>query len=330
MTDRGCVLVTGGAGYIGSHTLLTLADAARDVVVLDDLSTGVRERVPAGVAFYEGSMGDGALVERVIRRHGVRSVIHFAGSKVAPASLEQPLEYYRNNVASTVELLAAAVAGGVERFIFSSSAAVYAPAPGAPLDEDAAVGPSTPYGWSKLMVEQVLRDVARAHGLSWMAMRYFNVAGADLLGRCGPELENAHHLIAVACDVAVGRRPFLPIYGDDYDTADGTCVRDFVHVTDLAEAHCLALDHLEGGGAPGVYNCGYSRGVSVAQVADAMEGLTGRPFPRKIEGRRPGDLASVVADSRRLQAAVGWRPKLQEIEVILASALEAARRASLG
>jgi UDP-glucose 4-epimerase len=328
VTARPTVLVTGGAGYIGSHALLTLAEARRPAVVLDDLSTGMRERVPSGTPFYQGSAGDGALVRRIIRRHEVGGVIHFAGSKVAPASLEQPLAYYRNNVASTLELLDAAVAGGVERFIFSSSAAVYAPSPGRLLAEDAPVGPSTPYGWSKLMVERVIEDVARAHGLSWMAMRYFNVAGADPQGRSASAPEIAGHLIAAACDVAVGRRPFLPIYGDDYDTPDGTCVRDFVHVSDLAEAHRLALDHLEGGGGSGVFNCGYSRGVSVMEVADAMEALTGTGLPRKVQGRRPGDLSSVVADSRRLHATLGWRPRFEDLGVILGSALAAARRAA--
>jgi UDP-glucose 4-epimerase len=328
MSGRETVLVTGGAGYIGSHALLALLEAGRPAVVLDDLSTGVRERVPEGVAFHQGSVADRELVRRVVAQHGVGGVLHFAGSKDAAESLDQPLHYYRNNVAAAVELLQAVVEGGARRFIFSSSAAVYAAAPGRLLDETAATGPSTPYGWSKLMAEQVIADAARAHGLAWMALRYFNVAGADPAGRSAPVADHGRHLVAAACDVAVGRRPFLPIFGDDYETPDGTCVRDFVHVTDLAEAHVLALDGLEAGGASGVYNCGYSRGVSVAEVAGVMDRLCGRPLPRRVQARRPGDLASVVADSRRLQAAVGWRPRLQDIEVILASSLAAARRAS--
>lgn len=319
------ILVTGGAGYIGGHTVLRLLEAGRRLVILDDLSTGDRARIPEGVLLIEGSAGDERLVGQVLREHGVGAIMHFAGSLIAPESLTRPIAYYRNNTVNSLNLVAAAVAHGVRRFIFSSSAAVYAPAPPTPLSESAATGPSTPYGASKLMTEQILADVAAAHELDWLALRYFNVGGADPLGRMAPTIAGATHLIAVACQAALGLRDHLPINGVSYDTPDGSCVRDFIHVSDLAEAHWLGLLHLERGGGSGVFNCGYGRGVSVLEVLKTLEAIIGRPVPHEIAPPRPGDIPFVVADSTALREAFGWTPRHMDIRDIIEATYRAAK-----
>ena len=327
MTHRDAVLVTGGAGYIGRHVLLSLIEAGRRVVVLDDLSTGRSDPLPPEVAFHQGTVGDPALVREVVSRHEVASVIHLAGSSVAPASIADPASYYRNNAAATLELMAVLVEAGVERLIFSSSAAVYAPSD-RPLTEASPLGPSTPYGRSKRAAEDIVRDVATAHGLSWLTLRYFNVAGADAQGRAPCKRGEPTHLIDAVCQTALGRRGFTPIFGADYDTPDGTCVRDYIHVCDLAQAHLLALDDLEAGGASGVLNCGYGEGVSVKAVVEAMGALIGRALPHRVEARRPGDLASVVANAQALTDRLAWRPRHADLSLILGSALAAAERAA--
>jgi UDP-glucose 4-epimerase len=319
----GSILISGGAGFIGAHTLLSLHAAGHRIVVLDDLSTGCIDRIPTGVTFIKGSTGDAALVEAIARKYEVTAAIHFAGSIVAPVSLEQPVAYYRNNVTGTLEFMAGAAAGGVRRILFSSSAAVYAPQSREALTEAALTGPSTPYGWSKLIGERLIEDVARVHGISWLALRYFNVAGADIAGRVRIPVGQASHLIAAACEAALGRRPMLEVFGDDYDTPDGTCIRDFIHVSDLAEAHRLAIEDLERGGASGVLNCGYGRGVSVRQVADRMGAIVGGVLPIQIRPRRPGDIASVVANCDALRQRLDWRPQHMSLDTILRSTLAA-------
>ena len=329
MTQSGAVLVTGGAGYIGAHAVLALQAAGRRVVVLDDLSTGDIRRIPPGIPLIKGLVGDAALVERVLREHGVTAVLHFAGFIVAPASIREPLAYYRNNLTHTLGLLEGIVAAKVRHIIFSSSAAVYAPSSADRLTEQADTRPTTPYGRSKLMAEQVIADVAAAHDLSWLALRYFNVAGADADGRVIPSTVNATHLIAAACQTALGLRPTLPIYGDDYETPDGTCVRDYIHVSDLAAAHALALADLEAGGASGVLNCGYGRGVSVRDIAHSLGQLIGRSLPTTLMPRRPGDVGRVIADASELHRRLGWTPQHGDLDTMLRTSLSAVRRAAL-
>lgn len=315
------VLVTGGAGYIGSHMVLALKDAGRRVVVLDDLSTGYRRAVPADVPFVKGCVGDEPLVARTIEDHEVDSIVHFAGSIVVPDSVKDPLDYYLNNTVRSRALLAAAVAGGVKRIVFSSTAAVYGEAADEPLTEDRPLDPVSPYGASKLMTERMLADMSRAYGLSYAALRYFNVAGADPDGRAGQSSPRATHLIKVAAQAALGRRNHLECYGDDYPTRDGTCVRDYIHVSDLAQAHLLALDHLEAGGESFVANCGYGRGASVLEVIDAVKRCAGVDFPVHVAPRRDGDPASLVADPARIRDTVGWRPLHDDLDVIVSHAL---------
>jgi UDP-glucose 4-epimerase len=315
------VLVTGGAGYIGSHMTLALLERGEDVVVLDNLSTGVRSLVPAAARFVEGDVKDQALLRRIFRDHDVDAVFHFAGSTVVPDSVARPLQYYANNTMASRDLIEACVGAGVKHFIFSSTAAVYGPGDGALIAETAAKAPGSPYGRSKLMTEQMLQDAAGASDLRYVALRYFNVAGADPRGRTGQSTPRATHLIKCACQTALGQRAYLGVFGTDYETADGTGVRDYIHVADLVAAHALALDHLRAGGESAVFNCGYGRGFSVREVIAAVERASGVRLPVKILPRRPGDAAAVVADSSGIKARLGWIPRHDSLDEIVRHAL---------
>jgi UDP-glucose 4-epimerase len=320
------ILVTGGAGYIGSHMVHELVDIGERVVVLDNLSTGFRFLIPAGVPFVAGNGGDRSLAADVIRTHGVDAIVHFAASIVVPESIRDPLGYYRNNTVNTTMLLEAAVACGVRHFIFSSTAAVYGNPERVPVGEDAPTVPISPYGMSKLMSEIVLHDTARAHDLRFVALRYFNVAGADPKGRTGQATPQATHLIKVACEVALGRRAKLEVYGTDYPTPDGTCIRDYIHVSDLVRAHVSALAYLRNGGPSATFNCGYGRGASVLEVIAAVRRAVGRDFPVEIAGRRAGDPATLVADVARIKATLDWRPRFNDLDLIVGHALAWERR----
>jgi len=315
------VLVTGGAGYIGSHMVLALVDAGEDVVVLDDLSTGFARAVHPKARFVEGDVADEALVLRLIAQHGIDAVIHFAARIVVPDSVADPLGYYLANTVKSRALLAAAVAAGVRRFVFSSTAAVYGMPAENPVRESAPANPMSPYGASKLMTEWMLRDAAAAHGMNYVALRYFNVAGADPQGRSGQSTPKATHLIKVACETALGKRNRMEVFGTDYPTADGTCVRDYIHVTDLVAAHCAALAHLRAGGESLTLNCGYGRGYSVLEVINAVKRISGKDFPVFYAPRRPGDPAAIVAGADRIRAALGWQPKLDDLATIVRHAL---------
>ncbi len=315
------VLVTGGAGYIGSHMVLELLDAGRDVVVVDNLVTGFRAAVPDEVPFVEADIADVGALRGAIAAHGVTAIIHFAGSVVVPDSVANPLGYYLNNTVKSRTLMETAVETGIKAFIFSSTAAVYGMAETCPVSEDATLNPMSPYGASKLMTETMLRDASAAHGLAYAALRYFNVAGADPKGRAGQCTVGATHLIKVACEAATGQREGLSVYGTDYETADGTCVRDYIHVSDLARAHALALDHLETGGESITMNCGYGEGYSVLEVVEAVKRVSGGEFPVTMEDRRPGDPAAIVADATRLKTKLGWEPRYADLDVIVADAL---------
>jgi len=316
----GSVLVTGGAGYIGSHATLALAARGRRTVVLDDLSTGCREAVAGD--FARGDVGDASLVTDLIRQHQVEAVLHFAGSIVVPESVSDPGRYYENNTVKSLVLARACLAAGVKRFIFSSSAAVYGEPEHTPIAEAEPLRPINPYGWSKLMVETMLADLGRAHGdFRHVSLRYFNVAGADPKGRRGQRGPQSTHLIRRAVEVACGRRPRLEIFGTDYDTRDGSCERDYIHVSDLAEAHVDALDYLEAGGEPGAFNCGYGRGYSVREVVAALEQITGATLPVTLGPRRAGDPARLVSDSSLIRERIGWRPRHDDLSLILKTAL---------
>ncbi|MEP9353640.1 UDP-glucose 4-epimerase GalE [Xanthobacter sp. KR7-65] len=325
------ILVTGGAGYIGSHMVHELVDRGEEVVVLDDLSTGHRHAVPDGVELVVGDVGDTELVAGVLRRRGIAEIAHFAARIVVVDSMAQPLDYYMNNTVRSRALFEAAVDCGVQRVIFSSTAAVYGEAGTDLIPESADKRPITPYGRSKLATEWMLADIAAAHGFSYAMLRYFNVAGAEPKGRIGQSSARATHLIKVAAEAAAGKRPVVEVYGEDYPTPDGTCIRDYVHVTDLANAHLAVLDALRAGSAPLVYNCGYGRGFSVREVLDVVRKVSGVDFPVVPKPRRPGDPPCLVADSRRIQAELGWRPQFDDLEMIVRSALaweaELARRA---
>ena len=315
------VLVTGGAGYIGSHMVHEFADAGEPVVVLDNLSTGFRFLIPASVPFVAGSTGDRALVNDIIARHGITAIIHFAASIVVPESVSDPLMYYSNNTMNTCALLDAAIRAGVRHFIFSSTAAVYGVTDAGPISENAPTAPLSPYGTSKLMSEIMLHDAARAHGLRFVSLRYFNVAGADPKMRAGQATPGATHLIKVACETAIGKRPKIEIFGTDYPTPDGTCIRDYIHVSDLVNAHSSALAYLRSGGASTTLNCGYGRGASVLEVIEAVRRATGRDFPVEVSRRRPGDAPSLVANVERIHATLPWRPRFQNLDTIVSHAL---------
>ena len=315
------VLVTGGAGYIGSHMVLALRDAGEDVVVLDNLSTGFRWAVPEDVKFVAGDAGDHDLVLRLILANPIDAVIHFAGSIVVPESVADPLGYYLNNTCKSRTLIASAVAAKIPHFIFSSSAAVYGMPEENPVAEDARLAPISPYGTSKLMTELMLRDTARAHDLRYVALRYFNVAGADPLGRSGQSTARATHLVKVACEAALGQRPELQVFGSDYPTPDGTCIRDYIHVTDLVGAHLDALRYLRAGGESAVLNCGYGGGFSVLDVIAAVKRIAQSEFRVRMGPRRAGDPAAIVAKAERIGAVLGWKPKLDRLDTIVGHAL---------
>lgn len=315
------VLVTGGAGYIGSHMVLELLGAGEDVVVLDNLSTGFRKAVPDAAHFVEGNVGDMALAGRILRDYRIDAILHFAGSIVVPDSITDPLGYYQNNTCNSRNLLASAVEAGVPHFIFSSTAAVYGEPETIPISEDADLHPISPYGSSKRMTETMLADTARAHPLRYVALRYFNVAGADPSGRTGQSTPRATHLIKVASEAAVGLRAGLDVFGTDYDTPDGTCVRDYIHVTDLVRAHLDALRYLRSGGESTVLNCGYGEGFSVLEVVDAVKRVSGVDFPVRTVERRPGDPPALVAGAGRIRDRLGWKPQLNDLDTIVSHAL---------
>lgn len=315
------VLVTGGAGYIGSHMALELVDAGEDVVVLDNLSTGYRRSVPAGATFVEGNVGDPELVSRLLRDYEIDAILHFAGSIVVPDSVTDPLGYYLNNTCNSRTLLACAVAAKIPNFIFSSTAAVYGIPEINPVTETAVLQPISPYGSSKLMTETMLRDTAKAHPLRFVALRYFNVAGADPKGRSGQSTPRATHLIKVASETALGMRPSLEIYGTDYETPDGTCIRDYIHVTDLVRAHLDALRYLRAGGESIVLNCGYGKGFSVLDVVEAVKRAAGHDFTVRTTGRRAGDPPALVAGAGRIHEVLGWEPRLHDLDTIVEHAL---------
>jgi UDP-glucose 4-epimerase len=315
------VLVSGGAGYIGSHMVLELTDAGERVVVLDNLATGHPWAVADGVPFEVGDCGDPALVARLIREHGVDAIIHFAASTVVPDSVRDPLVYYRNNTVNSRTLFQCAIETGVRHVIFSSTAAVYGNPAHVPVTEESPTQPISPYGWSKLMSEVMLRDAARAHALSYVALRYFNVAGADPHARAGQSSKTATHLIKVAVEVALGRRDKLTVFGNDYPTPDGSCVRDYIHVSDLARAHGDALRHLRAGGQSLTLNCGYGRGFSVFEVIETVKRVSGVDFKVEIGPRRAGDPAQIVADCSAARTTLRSQPRFDDLSTIVAHAL---------
>lgn len=326
---RPTVLVTGGAGYIGSHAVLALLDDGWPVVVLDNLSTGFRWAVDARAAFVEGDLADQALLGRVIAEHRIGAIMHFAGSIVVPESVENPLKYYRNNTANSRNLIEAAVTGGVPHFIFSSTAATYGIPEESPVREDMPKLPINPYGQSKLMTELMLADVAAAHPLNYCALRYFNVAGADPQARTGQSTAGATHLIKVAVEAALGKRGHVGVFGTDFDTPDGTGVRDYIHVSDLAAAHVLALAALVADPAASLtMNCGYGRGFSVLEVLDAVDRVTNMTIERRMEGRRAGDPPALISDNRRIKATLPWEPRYADLDTIVTHALAWERKLS--
>jgi UDP-glucose 4-epimerase len=314
------VLVTGGAGYIGSHMVLELVDAGEKVVVLDDLSTGFRWSVPQEATFVAGDVGDKALVSRLIDEHGIDSIMHFAAKIVVPESVADPLTYYFNNTVKSRALIETAVTQGISNFVFSSTAAVYGNAEAPLLTEDMPLSPINPYGRSKLMSEWMLQDAHQAHGLRYAILRYFNVAGADPKGRSGQSTPQATHLIKVAAQAALGQRPYLDVFGTDYDTPDGTCVRDYIQVNDLARAHLAALRHLRHGGDCTVMNCGYGHGASVLEVVKVVKEVSGVDFEVRLSPRRPGDPAQLVAKVDRIRS-LGWTPQHDDLRQIVDQAL---------
>jgi len=314
------ILVTGGAGYIGSHMVLELRDAGESVVVIDNLSTGFRWAVPDDVPLVVGDVGDSDLVVRLIKEWNIEAIIHFAGSIIVPESVSNPLKYYHNNTANSRNLIEAAVQTGVDKFIFSSTAAVYGMPEENPVSETAPLHPMSPYGTSKLMTEFMLADVARAHEFNYVALRYFNVAGADPDGRAGQSTPQATHLIKVACETALGERPHMEVFGTDYPTPDGTCIRDYIHVKDLARAHMQALSHLRARGGSEIFNCGYSRGVSVFEVIDAVKRVAEVDFEVRLGPRRAGDPAAIVASSAKIRDVLGWTPEHDDLDTIVAQA----------
>src|SRR5947209_7545111 len=315
------VLVTGGAGYIGSHMVHALADAGESVVVVDNLSTGFSAFLPEGVPLFIGDAGDENLVESVIARHSVEAIIHFAGSVVVPDSMRNPLGYYRNNTMTTRSLLNTAVKCGVNRFIFSSTAAVYGNPDQMPVPENAPTRPLSPYGSSKLMTEIMLHDVASAHDMRYAVLRYFNVAGADPEGRIGLATLGARHLLKIAMEAATGQRAKVDVFGTDYPTPDGSCIRDFIHVSDLAQAHRAALSYLRDGGPSVTLNCGYGRGYSVLETIEAVRRVANRNFAVQYAPRRPGDIMTMVADTSRIRSTLDWTPRYDDLETIATHAL---------
>lgn len=322
MVNKIPVLVTGGAGYIGSHAVLALRDAGWHVAVIDDLSTGSRDAIPVDVPFYQGSITERVLLDSIIDERRIGAIMHFAGSIVVPESVEQPLKYYSNNTLASHTLISAAVDAGVKHIIFSSTAAVYGAAQKMPVAEEDPKDPMNPYGASKLMTERMLADASAAHPFNYGALRYFNVAGADPEGRSGQRGKGATHLIKVAVEAAVGKRDHVAVFGTNYSTPDGTCIRDYIHVSDLAAAHIAALEWLTAHPNENlVMNCGYGRGLSVLQVLDAVDRLTNLPVKRVLENRRAGDPPELVADNAKLLKTLDWRPQYADIDRIVGDAL---------
>lgn len=320
------VLVTGGAGYIGSHMVLELLDAGEDVVIIDNLSTGFDWAVDKRATLVVADIANVELVKDTIRSRRVNAIIHFAGSIVVPDSVADPLGYYLNNTVKSRGLIAAAVETGVQNFIFSSTAAVYGNPLENPVSESATPAPMSPYGSSKLMTEIMLADASRAHDFRFVALRYFNVAGADPKGRSGQSTPRATHLIKVACETALGKRSQMEIFGIDYPTPDGTCVRDYIQVNDLASAHSAALRYLRQGGVSDIFNCGYSKGYSVIEVVAAVKRVSGVDFKVVLSPRRAGDPASIVAASQKIRERLEWRPERDDLDQIVAQALAWERR----
>lgn len=319
------ILVTGGAGYIGSHVVRQLGEAGHKVIVLDNLSTGFREAVLHG-ELVVGDTGDRAFITQLLRTHDIDSVLHFAAHIVVPESVSNPLKYYGNNTSNTRELLAACSAAGVKHFIFSSTAAVYGIPANMECAEDSPLAPINPYGRSKLMSEWMLQDLAAASDLRYGVLRYFNVAGADPEGRIGQSTPKATHLIKVACEAAVGKRDHIDIFGTDYDTPDGTCIRDYIHVEDLAHAHLLALKHLKNGGDSLTANCGYGHGYSVREVLDTVQRIAGTKLDVREAPRRAGDPPALIARADRIRGLLGWTPRYNDLDTIVGHALAWERR----
>jgi UDP-glucose 4-epimerase len=315
------VLVTGGAGYIGSHMVWGLVDRGEEVVVLDRLSTGFDWAVAPEAKLVVGDIADDALIDRLVAEYHVDAIIHFAGSIIVPDSVADPLGYYLNNTVKSRALIASAVRNGIKQFVFSSTAAVYGDPETIPVPEDAPLRPLSPYGTSKLMTELMLADVAKAHDFRYVVLRYFNVAGADPKGRTGQSTKGATHLIKVACETALGRRDGMSVFGTDYDTPDGTALRDYIHVSDLIAAHRLALDHLRAGNASLTANCGYSVGFSVLEVLRAVEKVAGKSLPVTYGPRRAGDSPKVVANADRVRQVLNWQPQWDDLETIVRHAL---------
>jgi UDP-glucose 4-epimerase len=315
------ILVTGGAGYIGSHMVLELLDAGEKVVVLDDLSTGFASAVPDGATFIRGDAGDPALVLRLIAEHAINAIAHFAAKIVVSESVSDPLGYYLGNTVKSRNLIEAAVRGGVRHIIFSSTAAVYGNPRTNPVGEDAPLDPLSPYGRSKLMTEWMLEDAGRAHDLRHISLRYFNVAGADPQGRAGQSTARASHLIKAAVQAALGARPHLEVFGTDYPTKDGSCLRDYIQVTDLARAHLAALAHLRDEGESLTLNCGYGSGFSVLEVVEMVKRVSERDFEVRLAPRRPGDPAAIIAKAGRIRAELGWIPRHDDLREIVSQAL---------
>ena len=321
MSDHMTVLVTGGAGYIGSHMVLALLDAGHQPVILDDFSTGHEQLVPNGVPVFRGNVADGGLVAEICKSYEIDVVAHFAASIVVPESVSDPLKYYLNNAASTTRFIAACLEAGIKRLVFSSTAAVYGTQDHSPINEDASTQPENPYGISKLMSETVLRDCARATDLSYVILRYFNVAGADPMGRAGQLSQPATHLIKIAVEAAVGKRSSIQLYGTDYPTPDGTCIRDYIHVSDLIGAHMATLAYLQAGGESMLANCGYGHGASVRDVLDVVATVAGKELAITDAPRRVGDAAILVADSSKLRRELGWTPVYDDLQKIVSDAL---------
>jgi UDP-glucose 4-epimerase len=313
------VLVVGGAGYIGSHMVKDLLDAGYHVITLDDLSTGHRELLPGG-EFVEGGLGDAVLLDKLFSTHKISAVMHFAAFSLVGESVEKPLKYYRNNMAATAELLDSMIRHSVKRFIFSSTAAVYGEPVDIPITESHPCTPTNPYGQSKIAVERMLKDCDSAYGLKYISLRYFNAAGADKSGEIGERHRNETHLIPLVLKVAAGRRENIKIFGANYPTPDGTCIRDYIHVSDLSGAHLLALNSLLSGGDSAVYNLGNNRGYSVREVIELARKVTGKPIPAIEADKRPGDPAILIASSDKIKKKLGWKPEYEDLETIIKTA----------
>jgi len=316
------VLVTGGAGYIGSHVVLSLREIDYPVVILDDLSTGQRQAIPDDCEFVLGNAGDQSLLPQVFKDYNIDSVMHFAGSIIVEESVQEPIRYYKNNTLVSMRLIESCIREKVGNFIFSSTAAVYGDSAAVPISESSALAPLNPYGHSKAMIEQILKDAAHASSLNYIALRYFNVAGADPQRRTGQRSKQSTHLIKIACETALGKRDQITIFGDDYATPDGTCIRDYIHVSDLASAHVKALEYLQSSEESLVLNCGYGEGYSVRQVLDTLQLIIGSSINILQGRRRPGDAAELVADNTRLRSILAWKPEYNDLKTIIYDALE--------